>query len=125
MILLDSDIVIWILRDNQEVIRAVSNSASDSFSVSSLAVAEVYKNVRDSELKKTEEFFDRVVVISVSRKIGEVGGLYWNQFHKTLANLSIVDCLIAATAKEERSTLFTLNSKHFPMRDIKVVNPLD
>ena len=125
MYILDSDIVIWILRKQDLLVSAIERlSSRGSTSVSTITVAEVYKNAFPTELLGIEDFFTNQWVIPVSLEIAREAGLYWNQFHKKLANLSTLDCIIAATAKLNRLTIVTMNTRHFPMSDIKVMNPL-
>jgi len=62
--------------------------------------------------------------IDVTPLIAKQGGFYWQQFHKKLQNLSLADCLIAGTANANSLILVSLNTKHFPMKDIRILNPL-
>ena len=43
---------------------------------------------------------------------------------KQLKNLSLMDCFIESTANVYNLTLVSLNARHFPMKDIKTLNPL-
>jgi predicted nucleic acid-binding protein len=125
MILLDTNIVIWMLRGKLEVIKIVDKmSQSDKTALSVITIAEVYQNIFLGEINDTENYIDTNEVIEVNRRIAKEAGLYWNQYHKKLQTLSITDCLIAATAKYYNCSLLTLNTRHFPMTDIKVQNPL-
>jgi predicted nucleic acid-binding protein len=60
--------------------------------------------------------------LDVTPFVAKQGRFYWQQFHKKLQNLSLADCLIAATANVHEVTLVTLNRKHFPMKDIKLLD---
>lgn len=125
MYLLDTDILIWVIRGRKEIIEAVSSLKNKSPTcISSLSIAEIYKNIFPEELIKTDDYINQHHIYPVDIEIAKQGGLYWQQHIKTVRNLSIIDCLIAATAKENNLTVVTLNSRHFPMRDIKVINPL-
>lgn len=124
MYILDTDIVIWILREDPKVISTIGRLGESSTSVSTITIAEVYKNAFPSEIYSIEDFFDHQVIYQISRNTATEAGLYWNQFHKKLKELAIADCLVASTAKEFGLTVLTLNTRHFPMSDIKVINPL-
>ncbi|HCH59330.1 MAG: putative ribonuclease VapC [Candidatus Amesbacteria bacterium GW2011_GWA2_47_11b] len=125
MYILDSDIAIWILRKHKLLVSAIERLSSQNFtSISAITVAEVYKNAFPTELSGVEDFFKNQWVIPVSLEIAREAGLYWNQFHKKLVNISTLDCMIAATARLNGLTVVTLNTRHFPMPDIKVLNPL-
>lgn len=122
MYLLDTDILIWILRDRKEIVEKVSqlkNKAALGLSV--VTIAEIYKNIFPSELTTTEEHLAHYVVFDIDQKIAKMAGLYWQEHAKRLKTLSLIDCLIAATANVNNLTLVSLNRKHFPMKDIQIL----
>ncbi len=125
MYILDSDIIIWILREKLEVIQAVRNIIShDQTGISTISIAEIYKNVFPEEIPNTEFFISRQQIFVVTTEIAKSSGFYWHQFYKNNQGLSLPDCIIAATAQKEKAKLLTLNGKHFPMKDINIINPL-
>lgn len=125
MILLDTNIVIWILRARPEVITMVDKlSRTNKTALSVITIAEVYQNALPHELDKTGEYIDTNEILDVNKHIAKAAGLYWNQYQKKLQTLGTTDCLIAATAKYYNCPIVTLNTRHFPMPDIKVINPL-
>lgn len=124
MIILDTDVVIWILRGQRPMVAAVDRlAAKQTIGISTITVAEIYKNVFPIEMPTVEDFISHQELFSVSLDIAKTAGLYWNQYHRRLKNLSLTDCLIAATAKIHQATLASMNTKHFPMDDIKLLNP--
>src|SRR5258708_8981437 len=124
MYLLDTDILIWILRGRDEIIERVSQLKEKSpVCISVISIAEIYQNIFPSELTTTEEFLNLHNIFEVDAKIAKIAGLYFQQYSKQLQNLSLADCLIAATANSHDLSLVTLNIKHFPMKDIKLLNP--
>ena len=125
MHLIDTDIIIWVLRNNQKYIKLLKNlSKDDVLYISTITIAEVYKNIYPTEYINTEEILNQFKSIDVTPAIAKQGGFYWQQFHKKLQNLSLADCLIAATANVCGTTLVSLNIRHFPMKDIKVLKTL-
>lgn len=125
MTILDSDIVIWILRGKQELVEYVASlREKEECAVSTITIAEIYKNVKATEVTFAEDFFSKQEIFSVTDDIARAGGLYWRDYVQKTATIGITDCLIAATAKMHKATLVTLNTRHFPMRDVTVVNPL-
>lgn len=124
MIILDTDIVIWVLRGNKSIVAAIDRLVSkESIGISTITVAEIYKNVFPIEMPDVEDFISHQELFPVSLDIAKTAGLYWNQYHRRLKNLSLTDCLIAATAKIHQAALASMNIKHFPMDDIKLFNP--
>lgn len=125
MYLLDTDVLIWVLRGKKEIVEKVSQLKDETpLSISVISIAEIYKNIFPSELTSTDDYLAQHIQLDVNKKIAKTAGFYWQQYVKTLKNLSLTDCLIAATANFNEATLVTLNTKHFPMKDITVLNPL-
>lgn len=125
MYILDSDIVVWYLRGEDRIVEAVERTVKpDETGISTITIAEVYKHIFESEISKTENYLKLQVIIPVDQEIAKSAGFYWQKFSKKLKNLSITDCIVAATAKTQNAPLLTLNTRHFPMKDIKVVSPL-
>lgn len=124
MYLLDTDILIWILRNKTVIIEQISELKEKSaLAISVVSVAEIFKNIFPTELTTTEDFLNQHIIFDVDLKMAKMAGLYWQQFHKQFSALSLADCIIAATANTQDLTLVSLNTKHFPMQDIKLLNP--
>ena len=125
MFLLDTDVLIWILRGRKEVKDKVSKLKEDSpLAISVISIAEIFRNIFPSELSTTEDFLNLHIIFELDQKTAKIAGLYCQQYQKQLKNLSLEDCMIAATANTNNLTLVSLNTKHFPMKDIKLLNPL-
>ena len=125
MYTLDTDIVIWILRKEQRIIDFVKDIVEkNNTSVSTITVAEIYKNIFPDEILSFDDFLSHQAIIPVTVEIAKEAGLYWQKFHRKLLNLSITDCIVASTTQKSNSTLLTLNTRHFPMSDIKILDPL-
>lgn len=125
MFLLDTDVLIWILRGKKEVKEKVSKFKEESpLAISVISIAEIFRNVFPSELSTTEDFLNQHIIFNLDQKTAKIGGLYCQQYSRQLKNLTLDDCLIAGCANANDLTLVTLNTKHFPMKDIKTLNPL-
>jgi len=126
MYLIDTDVLIWVLRGNkqyEELLLKLKDKSS--LAISTITIAEIYKNIFPSELLKTENVINEFEIYEVSSPIAKQAGLYWQQYIKKLKNLSLTDCLIAATANINNLVLVSLNVKHFPMTDIQLLNQQD
>lgn len=124
MYLIDTDVIIWTLRGNkkyEEFLQDLKNK--NDLSISTITIAEIYKNIFPSEIVKTENVLNELEVWDVNTSIAKQAGLYWQEYGKKLKNLNLTDCLIAATASIHSLTLVSLNEKHFPMTDIHLLNP--
>lgn len=125
MYLIDTDIIIWVLRDNKKYANLLINlSRKGSLCISTVTIAEIYKNVYPAELIKTENLLNELQSLDVTPLIAKQAGLYWQEYSKQLQNLSLMDCLIAGCANVNNLTLVSLNKKHFPMKDIQILNPI-
>ena len=115
--------MIWVLRGQKNIVDKVSElKDKSSLGISVISTAEIYKNIFPSELVDTENYLEQHIIFDVDQKIAKIAGLYWQQYSKRLKNLSLTDCLIAGTANVNSLILVTLNTKHFPMKDIQVLN---
>lgn len=124
MYLIDTDVLIWILRGDQKIITKILNLKEKApLAMSVMSIAEVYQNIFPSELVDAEELISQYIILDLDQKLAKMGGFYWQDYSKNLKNLSLADCLIAATANVNNATVVSLNTKHFPMTDIKVLKP--
>lgn len=124
MYLVDTDIIIWIIRGEKKYVQWFDDLKEGTvLSISSISIAEIYKNVFPSELENTQDILNKFKVWDVTAIVAKRGGLYWQHYEKKLKALHIFDCIIAATAKEYNLSVLTLNTRHFPMSDIRVVDP--
>jgi predicted nucleic acid-binding protein len=116
-VLIDSDIVIEILRSRDPVIlsqwNTLANSGEDIL-FSPVTVAEVWAGARPSERHAISSFFPQLICAPSEYEIGKLAGEYLRQFFKS-HNLKIGDALIAATAVQNHAALWTRNHKHYPM----------
>ena len=121
--LLDTDVSIWIIRGDKKVIESVSQIVDhQTVAISILTVCEIYKNSFLDEEPSNRHFFKWHKQIPIDFQTARLAGEYWNKYRQI--NNNIVDYLIAATCKINKLTLLTRNIKHFPMKDIKVIDPI-
>ncbi len=116
-VLLDSDIVIEVLRARDQLIVSQWNALKTTNSailVSPVTVAEVWAGSRPSERQQTARFFRLLTSAPIDHATGEIAGDLLRQFGKS-HNLKIGDALIAATAIQNQTALWTRNRKHYPM----------
>ncbi|HBB66501.1 MAG: hypothetical protein A2X28_07565 [Elusimicrobia bacterium GWA2_56_46] len=120
-ILLDSDVIIEILRGNEEVAGEVISLCESGRAAlyTPVSKAEIYHGIREGESGKAEALFSACRSVPITDEIGEKAGRYLRQFHKS-HGVDIADALIAAAARINGAELFTFNHKHYPMKDIKL-----
>jgi predicted nucleic acid-binding protein len=117
MIIIDSDILIWILRGKEaykEQFKKVVEITQGSMFITPVQIAEIYAGLKESERVDTEIFLNSFMVLMIDPKIGELAGEYINQYKKS-HQITLADAMIAAAAKIHGLKLWTLNRKHYPM----------
>ncbi|MDP2865501.1 MAG: PIN domain-containing protein [Elusimicrobiota bacterium] len=120
-VLLDSDVIIEVIRGNEEVLEEVISLGKSGRALlyTPISKAEIYHGIREGETEKAEALFSGCRSVPITDGIGEKAGQYLRQFHKSHGT-DIADALIAAAAFINNADLFTFNHKHFPMKDLKL-----
>ncbi len=119
-VLIDSDIVIEVLRARDQAILSQWSVLADSSSpilVSPITFAEVGAGAFVSEQTKISRFFALLTCVAIDQKIGQLAGEHLRQYSKS-HNLKIADALIAASTMQYQAALWTRNRKHYPMKDL-------
>ena len=112
MILLDTNILIEILKNNRQTIEELESLEAD-FAISSISAMELfYGAFNKDEVKKIEKFISIFHLFQVDETISARAMLLVKKFAKS-HSLDIPDSLIAATALEKGLSLFTYNKKDF------------
>lgn len=112
MILLDTNVLIEILKGNTKTIQKVE-ALNSELHISSITVMELYYGAfNKSEIKKLEKFISLFTVIHIDTSISEMATELIKIYAKS-HTLDIPDSLISATALDKKFTLFTYNIKDF------------
>jgi predicted nucleic acid-binding protein len=120
-VLLDTDVIINILKKREETLEQLNTLNECEFYISPIVIAEVYAGARAKEIAQIEMLFSYFESVIIENEIGILTGNYANQFQKAFNSISLEDFMIAATAKHYNLTLWTYNKKHYPMRDIAFI----
>lgn len=113
-LLVDTNILIDYLRKKAEAISFLEGLKEPAL-ISAITVAEVYGGVREGEeRRRTEIFLGAFEVVPVTQELAQQGGLFRRDYAPTHGTV-MADGIIAATAKEKKARLVTLNDRHFPM----------
>jgi predicted nucleic acid-binding protein len=119
-VLIDSDIVIEVLRGRDQAILAQWSGLADSHDrilISPITFAEVGAGAFENEMREIARFFAPLSCVDIDQKIGQLAGEFLRQFGKS-HNLKIADALIAASAVQNQAALWTRNRKHYPMPEL-------
>jgi len=117
-VLLDTDVVINILKKKEETLKRLHALDGCEFYLSPIVIAEIYAGARSKEIGQIEALFSFFTVVDVCADIGIITGQYAHTYKKAFNGISLEDYMIAATAKHHNLLLWTYNKKHYPMKDI-------
>ena len=121
-ILLDSDVVIEILRGRKEITAAAERFARAGIPTycTPITWAEIFAGARAGEEATTQAFFDARGEVVLDATTGRRAGTYLSRFARS-HGVAIADALIAAAASTAGLRLWTLNRRHYPMDDVEFV----
>ena len=118
--LLDSDVLIWLLRGRPETLRRLE-ALEGQFGVSTISRAEIWAGAREPEHRQIEELFLSLTSYPVETAVADLAGKYLRHYsHRGRLSLELADALIAATAVVNELALITYNTSHFPMPELKL-----
>lgn len=122
--LLDSDVIIAWLRGYEPIARLIPAllQKGEVLSWTPVSVAEIFAGVRKSEERQVENLFLVLEPLSLSPAMGRKAGQYLRAYSRS-HGVELADAFLAAAAHSEGIPLWTLNRKHYPMRDIQFFSP--
>ena len=121
-VFVDSDILIWHLRGNQEAKKLLKKLILDAdvdLCCGAMQRAEIIFFMRENEVKQTMDLLSLFKTQPVDQAIVEEAGKYyrkWNPSHGIDPN----DAILAATVSLYGGRIITQNISHYPMPDIIV-----
>lgn len=121
-ILIDSDILIEVLRERNRVVLTtwmkVVSSAEPLF-YSPVSVAEIRHGMRPGETNLIDRLFSAMICLPIGEEVASLAGDYLRAFHRS-HGVELADAFIAATAIIHSLRLWSQNHKHFPMKQIEL-----
>jgi len=119
-ILIDTDVLIEYLRDNEKIVRNFTEvyKREKKLCFSPITRAEIVAGLRKGEEGITAKLFGLMECLKIDDAIGQKAGEYMKSYRASHST-EIADALIAATACVADLSLWTLNKKHYPMKDIE------
>ena len=100
-----------VLRDNRVL-------AQGTMTYTAIAKAEIYHGLRRGEEAAAERFFSACRCLVIDEEVGEQAGRYLSAYRRS-HGVELADALVAASARIHKAALYTLNRRHFPMKDIR------
>jgi predicted nucleic acid-binding protein len=117
MILIDSDIIIWILRGNRDIkdqMEVIVSDINEKLFITPIQISEIYAGLKEKEGIDTSLFLETLPCLEINDHVGKLAGEYLNIYKKS-HGLTLADAMIAACSKIYNLKLWTLNKKHYPM----------
>ena len=123
-VILDSDVIISWLRGHNTYAQAISKLLGEGHILvwTPVSIAEIFAGVRKSEEELVEGLLLVLESVQITQEIGKKAGEYLKDFAKS-HHVEVADALIAATCHIHGFPLWTLNRKHYPMKDIRFFSP--
>lgn len=121
--LLDSDVLIWLLRGRSETVELVERlqrETAAALACSALSILEIWAGVRPGEERKTQLLLEPLKVMPVDSTIARRAALLLSSRKRQRDPREWIDALITATCLELRLTLVTYNLRDYPYRDISL-----
>jgi predicted nucleic acid-binding protein len=121
--LIDSDIIIEILRGNKKIKASFDAIKSHNTNIyySPVSKAEIFAGAFEKEKDDIKIFFNQMLCLDITDTVGEKAGNFLNSFSKS-HNIGLGDALMAATAILYGLELITQNIRHYPMPDITIAS---
>lgn len=117
MIIIDSDVIIWILRGDEQIAdqfkRAVVDNNGNVF-ITPVQIAEVHAGMFPKEKEQVDRFLATLQVLPLAAESGILAGEFMNKYRKS-HGVALADALIAAAVRLSGNVLWTKNAKHYPM----------
>ena len=111
--IIDTDVLIWYLRGNENAQRVIN--ASIPFKVSVINYMELLQGLREKkELHILRKYFRKwsVEIIQINGNISS-RAMFLMEDYNLSHSIELADAIIAATALEYREILLTANQKHY------------
>jgi predicted nucleic acid-binding protein len=120
---MDADVCIDLLRRRPEALTWF-DALDEPPSVSGFVAMELLAGCQSRiEWREVESFLDDLNIVWASEQAANEAMTIFLLFRLS-HGIGVLDCLIAATAKEQGGTLYTFNRRHFrPLPDVIVAEP--
>jgi hypothetical protein len=120
-VIVDTDVLVWVLRGNEKAARAVDDA--DARGVSVVTYMELLQGARGKvEVRKIKAYLAELHfrLLPLTENIGHRASIYMEEYGPS-TGMSMADALLAATVVENAETLLTANQKHYkPVKELRI-----
>lgn len=124
--LIDSDVLIWVLRNRQETVQLAEQLAQESgetLACSAVSVLEIWTGTRPSEQTRTAALLEALDVLPIDGAIAKRAAELLRARRDPRNPREWIDALIAATALQYHLTLVTYNRRDDPYPALALYPP--
>ena len=121
---MDSDVIIAWLRGHNPMAELIPSLLEEGNVLvwTPVSIAEIFAGARKGEEAQLENLFLVLEAVPLSTEMGKKAGDYLNAYSRS-HGVELGDALIAAASYVSRIPLWTLNKKHYPMKDLSLFSP--
>ena len=119
---IDADILIWYLRGEVKASRffkKIRKTNEYILCIGAMQRAEIVFFMRSNEEKMTALFLSQFRTVSVDQEIIDTAGKLFRKYNPS-HGIDSNDAILAATTYKTGGMIYTLNKKHYPMKDLIV-----
>lgn len=118
MYLLDTDIIIYLLKGHEVVSQNLKKHYYDPIKISTITLMELYYGAYksqkvESNLAKIKKIENSLEIIPIGQELVEIFGLLKSKLEKKGKPIDDFDLILASTALSHNMVLVTNNEKHF------------
>lgn len=117
MILVDTDILVWLTRGRPEALEWMlgTREGGDVLAISCVSIPEIAGTSRSGERREVRRLLSALAPLPITRREAWQAAEFRRQYRRSHSSIEVTDYLIAATAYSEGLPLATLNVRHYPM----------
>jgi predicted nucleic acid-binding protein len=114
MIVVDTNVLVDVLRGVPEAVAAVADTEGGLF-IPSVVRFEILAGARETEMPRVTALLDACHAVPIDSVVADVAGELSRRYRRSDGGIDAIDYLVAATAVLLQTSVMTLNVKHFPM----------
>lgn len=121
--LLDTDAVIDLLKNVPDTVSLIQglHDQGDTLSTCDVVLGEVFSGLHPSDRTRATPLLDGLHYLITTAETARRAGEWRYDYARRGQQLTITDCLVAATAVDHAATLVTGNTKDFPMPEVTLL----
>lgn len=121
MVIVDTDVLAKALAKDNEHFEEISSLLKfKGAAITPAQIAEVYTLTSTDETPVVQQFLNLFQIWEFTAEVGKLAGEFLQQYQTYYPDLTILDCLVGATATINDAEIYTMAPKHFPMTEVRL-----